>query len=99
MEEEGVVVDNNFFLSFLSPWTSALVVVEAVGEEVEVVVSLCFVFAREVEVAAVRVETLRKMLVEEVEEEVEVAAAVVVVVVVDISVHTDRSIFSMVKVD
>ena len=74
-------------------------VVEAVGEEVEVVVSLCFVFAREVEVAAVRVETLRKMLVEEeVEEEVEVAAAVVVVVI-DISVHTDRSIFSMVKVD
>lgn len=73
-------------------------VVEAVGGEVEVVVSLCFVFAREVEVAAVRVETLRKMLVEEVEEEVEVAAAVVVVVI-DISVHTDRSIFSMVKVD
>jgi hypothetical protein len=54
------------------------------------------VSAREVEVVAVRVETLKKMLVEEVEVE---AAAVVVVVVVDMSVHADRSIFSMVKVD
>jgi hypothetical protein len=66
-----------------------VVAVEVVGEEVEAVVCLCFVSAREVEVVAVRVETLRKMLV--------VAAAAVVVI--DMSVHADRSISSMVKMD
>ena len=75
-----------------------VVAVEVVGEEVEAVVCLCFVSAREVEVVAVRVETLRKMLVEEVVAEVEVVAAAVVVVV-DMSVHADRSISSMVKMD